>query len=87
MTGTSIVRVDELIDEARRTADPATRANLYSQAESILFAEAAVAPFVEFRHQLAFGETLASVGLEPDGSLNLAHIVFDGEEPAILQGE
>ena len=87
VTGTSIVRVDELIDEARRTADPATRANLYSQAESILFAEAAVAPFVEFRHQLAFGETLASVGLEPDGSLNLAHIVFDGEEPAILQGE
>ena len=87
VTATSIGRVDELIDEARTTDDPEERAALYADAERVLFGEAVVLPFLEFRHQLALGDTLESAGLEPDGSLNLAEISFAEVEEPILQGE
>ncbi len=87
LTGTSIDRVDELIDEARRTDDGDVRAELYSDAERILLAEAVVVPLVEFQHLVLLGETLESAGLEPDGSLNLAEVEFAELEAPILQGE
>ncbi len=87
VTATSIERVDDLIDEARETEDAEERAQLYSDAERILFGEAVVLPFLEFRHQIAFGDSLESAGLEPDGSLNLDEIVFVEIEEPILEGE
>ena len=76
LTATSIDRVDDLIEEARRESDADARAELYSQAELALLGEAVVLPLVEFRHHLAHGPTLIAAGLEPDGSLDLAVIEF-----------
>jgi len=76
LTGTSIERFDELIAEARSEPDASARADLYEEAELVLFGEAVVLPLVEFRHHLAFGPTLQGVGLEPDGSLDLSQIEF-----------
>ena len=87
ITATSIDRVDELIDEARLTEDADVRGELYSDAERVLFAEAVVVPLVEFRHWLAFGERLDSVGLEPDGSLDLTQIEFGTLESPLTEDE
>lgn len=76
LTGTSIERFDELIDEARAEPDPEERADLYERAEFVLFGEAVVLPLVEFRHHLAHGPTLVSAGLEADGSLDLSQVEF-----------
>ena len=87
VTATSIQRVDALIDQARATEDADDRAGLYASAESVLLAEAVVVPFVEFRHSVAFSDSLSEVGLEPDGSLNLAEIEFVNTEALPLDGE
>lgn len=87
VTATAIDRVDALIDEARATQDADARADLYTSVESILFAEAVVVPFAQFQHGVAFGDTLTAVGLEPDGSLDLAAIEFRNPEEVPLDGE
>ncbi len=86
-TSTSIERVDDFIDEARRTTDAEARADLYSNAEAVLFAEAVVAPLVEFNHFVVFGDRLSAVGLEPDGSLNLSQFEFVQTDRVPLDGE
>lgn len=80
VTSTSIDRVDALIGQARETTDDEDRAELYTDAERILFAEAVVLPLVEFNHTVLLGDTLTAAGLEPDGSLNLAELEFTPAE-------
>ena len=80
LTGTSISRFDGLIQGARAEANPVVRASIYEGAEQLLFAEAVVLPLVEFRHSLVLGPSLASAGLEPDGSLDLSVIEFAASE-------
>ena len=90
VTGTSIPRVNTLINEARETMSEDERAQHYSEAESILFAEAVVLPLVQFNHQIAFGATLDAAGLEPDGSLDLSEMRFapvEAPDEPILDGE
>lgn len=82
LTSTSIERLDDLLDEARAEGDPERRQLIYTEAEQVVFGEAAVAPLVTAQHHLRFNETLSSAGLEPDGSLDLAAIV-----PALDQFE
>ena len=77
LTGTSIERFDALIDQARQEPDADDRADLYQQAEFVLFGEAVVLPLVEFRHHLAHGPTLVGANLEADGSLDLNSIEFE----------
>ncbi len=82
VSGTSIERVDNLIDEARSTGDDDARAQLYLDAERTVFAEAVVLPLVEFKHLVLLGSSLdsTSFSLEPDGSLNLGSTVFEVTE-------
>lgn len=72
ITGISIDRLDDVLNEARGELDGDERQLRYAEAEQIVFGEAAFAPLVSLHHDLWFGENLNSAGLEPDGSLDLA---------------
>ena len=74
ITGISIDRFDEVIEEARNEFEGARRQLFYAEAETILFGEAALAPLVTLHHDFWFNERLDRVGLEPDGSLDFAEI-------------
>ena len=76
ITGISIERFDELLDEARTENDPGDRLLIYREAEQVAFGEAALIPLVTLQHRVFFGDTLSGAALEPDGSLNLSAIEF-----------
>lgn len=76
LSGTSIERFDAYVAAGRLEPNPVVRASIYADAERVLFGEAVALPLVEFRHHVAFTDSLDSAGLEPDGSLDLDAIEF-----------
>ena len=76
VTGTSLAEFDELILDARSTVDDDIRDARYAEAEAMLFENALILPLVEFTHRIVHTDTIESIGLEADGSLDLASIVF-----------
>ena len=76
VTGVSIPEFDDLILEARGMDNDLARADLYGQAEQLLFENAVVLPLAMFQHYLVAGPTINFATVEPDGSLDLSSIAF-----------
>lgn len=67
-------KVSELLDAARRTVDPAARADLYRQAEAIVLAEVPVAPLFHYRHARVVSDRVDGLGVTPMGDIQLGDV-------------
>ena len=76
VTGVSIPQFDDLILEARGMDNDLARADMYGEAEHLLFENAVVLPLALFQHYLVAGPTINFATVEPDGSLDLSSIAF-----------
>jgi ABC-type transport system substrate-binding protein len=76
VTGVSIPQFDDLILEARGMDNDLARADIYGQAEQLLFENAVVLPLAMFQHYLVASPTINFATVEPDGSLDLSSIAF-----------
>jgi oligopeptide transport system substrate-binding protein len=65
-------RVQDLVTQARATADQADRTRLYQQAEQAALDTAAVAPVVRYQHTAALAPGVEGFDLTPWGSVDLS---------------
>ena len=63
--------VDELLDQARTTLDPAARQELYGQAEERILQLAPVAPIFFYRQNRVIAEDVEDLRINPLGTVDL----------------
>jgi ABC-type transport system substrate-binding protein len=67
-TGFTVPAIDQLLQSARATADPATRQQLYQQAEHDIMAAAPIVPIAQFRTKAVVAKRVRDLVVAVNGT-------------------
>ncbi|MDQ4131415.1 MAG: ABC transporter substrate-binding protein, partial [Actinomycetota bacterium] len=73
-------RVSTLLDSARRELDPARRAALWQEAESIVLTDLPVVPLFHYRHARVVASRVRGFTLSPLGDVDMTKVWLDPKE-------
>lgn len=73
-------QLNELLQQARRELDAATRADLYRQAEAIVLQDMPVVPLFHYRHNQVVSERVEGFSLSPIGDMDLDRVIVRPRE-------